>query len=456
MKRGSRYRERRRISQRVKAGTSWDFATPQGAPLPGTYKEWWREPQDTLSAASHYVKRCWDELHRRTYWQGAYADLLNKVRPLYREGGPLYIIEANNPWYTVQGFDQYMAMPSTAYGYAYEGGFLPSSFGPYQVSSLDMDAAGLLGPYKEPGDASPYGPEGWNKARPRPDTANAAQALYELKDLIPMLKKTAEGLKDIWNGLGGHPVYFSPKKVADHFLNHEFGWKPFLKDVKDLYGTYSDLDRRIAQIKRDNGKWTRRRRTVRRQIDQSTVVVETSPRVWPTMNSYLYKWKGSQYGRSSFYQETVDEIWFEGCFSYYLPAFDTDKQQKNDYWGYKFAQNATALGLRYSPALVYKVMPWTWLGDWFHNGKDVIDNINASAEDNLAAKYAYIMRKTSKRVVNDSQLWTVQGDVNLFWYQEIATKHREAASPYGFNLNWENLSPKQLAILAALGVSKFH
>jgi len=85
----------------------------------------------------------------------------------------------------------------------------------------------------------------------------------------------------------------------------------------------------------------------------------------------------------------------------------------------------------------------------------VIENINASAEDNLAAKYAFIMRHTSTRVVNDTTLYTVNGDKNLFWYQDIETKHREAASPYGFNLTWDNFSPSQLAILAALGISKF-
>jgi len=455
MKRGGRYREKRRLNKRVFVGNSWNFdpAHNKDVPNPGyTYSEWWRESNYT-AASSHYVKRCWDELHKRRHWRGDRAELLNRVRPLYTSGGPLYIIETNNPWFTVQGDDDYYASPSSAVGYAYKGGFVPSSFGANQISSTDLEAAGLLGPYASPGDASPYGAEGWNKARPRPDSANAAQALYELKDLPDMLKKTAEGLKDIWNFLGGDPVHFGPKHVADHFLNHTFGWKPFLKDVQDLYGNWTDLAGKIEQVKRDNGRWVRRRRTVRRQDTQTAVEISNTPAVWPSLSSYLYKWRGSSYGQTRHYKEIVDHVWFEGSFSYYLPAFDT--KPENEYWGHKFARSATVLGLRYSPALVYKVMPWTWLSDWFHNGKHVIENINASAEDNLAAKYAFIMRHTSTRVVNDTTLYTVNGDKNLFWYQDIETKHREAASPYGFNLTWDNFSPSQLAILAALGISKF-
>jgi hypothetical protein len=41
------------------------------------------------------------------------------------------------------------------------------------------------------------------------------------------------------------------------------------------------------------------------------------------------------------------------------------------------------------------------------------------------------------------------------WNRIIETKQRDKAeSPYGFNLKWESLSPFQLAILAALPISK--
>jgi hypothetical protein len=176
------------------------------------------------------------------------------------------------------------------------------------------------------------------------------------------------------------------------------------------------------------------------------------------MYTQLYNYDSR--GRSGFtncYQQLVDTIWFEGCFSYYIPSFDQALYDNADpvlQQLYAISQWARVYGFMISPSLLWKITPWTWLADWFGNAGHIIDNINASAEDNLHAKYAYIMRTTQKRVVNDTTLFTVNGNVNMFWSQYIETKSRDAASPFGFNLTWDDLSPTQLAILAALGMTR--
>lgn len=472
MKKPPRYRERGHLATRVYVGKSWNYVMPfQEIANPSyTLTEWWRDPS-VIAAARDKVERTWDETNKPVY-------LKFSGRKIYRSGGSFHNVKADNTaWFYVQGKRELRSAPLGQIGYRYSGGFVPTNFGPTQTYSTDMDAFGLL--YEpERGDASPYGPEGWDKARPRVDSANLLQYLYELKDLPGMLKKTAEGFKDIWNALGGHPINFGPKKVADHFLNHVFGWQPFLGDLRSMYGAYRDMDNRIAQVKRDNGQWVRRKRTIRKERVNGTSSYVNNPAVWPSLSSFLYKYKnpnnGNQYGYTNFYREEHNRIWFEGAFSYYVPAFDDSLRQPPksketdllgytgddwspiDDWVHKSAQYGTVLGARYSPAFVYKVMPWTWLGDWFHNGGHVINNITASAEDNLAAKYAYIMRQTQTFNVNDSQIWTLSaGDINCFWYQLLETKNRSPASPYGFNLEWPDFTPRQLAVLAALGISKF-
>jgi len=457
MKKGPRYREKRRLNKPLLVGTEWNYVPPKReTPDPAYTLSKYIRPANYTAAASTYSERCWDEIHKRSH--------AGDGRLVYKTGGPFYDIKSDNPWFIRQAADSYRSEPSTAVGYRYEGGFVPDSFGPDQLGSIDMEQAGLLS-YLNKGDASPYGSEGWDKARPSPESTNLAQQLYELKDLPESMKTTAKGFSDIWNALGGHPVEFGPKAVADHYLNHVFGWKPFLKDLSGLYDTYKDLDNRVAQVRRDNGNWIKRRRTVKREVVRGSVTYQNIPRVWPVLNGFLYRFKGSQFGYTNFYKEEVDDVWFEGCFSYYLPAFDPSLRRfppgdpslggRFDDWVHGMAQKATVLGARYSPALVYKVMPWTWLGDWFHNGSHMVNNLSAQLTDNLVAKYAFIMRHTQLRVVNDTQLWTVRGDKNMFWYQNIETKHRESASPYGFNLAWPEFTPSKLAILAALGISRY-
>jgi hypothetical protein len=52
----------------------------------------------------------------------------------------------------------------------------------------------------------------------------------------------------------------APKKVAEQFLNFQFGWKPFLKDMKDAHNVLSDFDAYVERIREHNGVWRKRTR----------------------------------------------------------------------------------------------------------------------------------------------------------------------------------------------------
>jgi hypothetical protein len=133
-----------------------------------------------------------------------------------------------------------------------------------------------------------------------------------------------------------------------------------------------------------------------------------------------------------------------------------------------YEEKANALlGTRLDPEVVYNLVPWTWLLDWFVNFGDVVANASAISSDNLVMQYGYLMRTTSvrKELTWPQGLWGRRptGQLASSWKQflptysqttSLVTKQRGKASPFGFGLNPSDFSPDQLAILAALGLSR--
>jgi hypothetical protein len=89
---------------------------------------------------------------------------------------------------------------------------------------------------------------------------------------------------------------------------------------------------------------------------------------------------------------------------------------------------------------------------------DVLSNISDHLEYGLVLRYGYIMEKTTI-----SYTYSCDRSIVLEDGQEITippitfvteTKVRRKANPFGFGLSWEGLSPIQLAIAGALGISR--
>jgi len=115
----------------------------------------------------------------------------------------------------------------------------------------------------------------------------------------------------------------------------------------------------------------------------------------------------------------------------------------------------TNYGVRISPSNVWRATPWTWLIDWGINVGRNLDRVSEYLLDGVVAKYLYLMHHQKQRFVLKQTLPFLTGTVVLEFYRDVETKQRkEAGSPYGFDSPWESLSPKKLAILAALGLSR--
>lgn len=411
----------------------------------------------TATLASGVVEKCFDELHGR---------------PPYNTGGPFIKIEylyTNAPCATgsikpAQGLTTppanypYPSKPDDIWVADYEGAFYPTnlpsvvSIAEKSISSHDDYRAGV-----NPNDLSSLGSRGYNKLRPKVEVAGLGQAIAEARDVPSMLKTSAKGFHEAWKSVGGRADgnLMSPKGAAEHFLNHQFGWKPFLKDLNDTYSLVSNYVSHLDKAMRLNDKW--QRRTFREAVDQShsKIFSETKERSSPTFKSYLAPGFTSQLQTTQLIVSLVTEteVWYEGQFKTYDPAFDMSREMDpNVRAGRQFLSLG---GMNINPTLLYKVTPWTWLIDWFANVGDNVQIAQDLATNSVVAKYMYLMRRTSKRYeYSIAQQWN-GGSVSGVAYDGITIKRRAtAASPFSFVLAPGGLSGTQIAILGALGLTR--
>lgn len=370
--------------------------------------------------------------------------------PPYRSGGALYIHSYNDPRRSASNIGVYPAKVSTL---KYEGGFgpylTPYGLGGFSnLGTLDNWCSNKPSGMDGYGDCSSQGASAWSKFKPNRSVADAGVFLAELRDVPRMLKTTAKGFSDIWRGMGGNMSGFGPKHVADHFLNTQFGWLPFINDLRKFYRAYKTLDSRLARIKRMNGQWEKRGGSF--SSGSTTVVVDKSMTVTahiPNLNSNWYS-PGAPAGSYERSVTTSQKVWFEASFKYYIPEWKFE----DDAW--KARTVAEIFGLEPNPYVVWEATPWSWLADWFTNAGDCLSNMSDGWAENLVAKYAFLMATTETvgKLSSTLNLWT--GHIQDTWLWTYSSKTRSPASPFGFGLTSSDLSARQLAILTALGISR--
>lgn len=279
-----------------------------------------------------------------------------------------------------------------------------------------------------------FGAEAWNKFKPAKPTLDLGVALAELREYPRMFDIQLRNLRDA-GGL---------------YLNAEFGWKPLLSDIRRFLRLTHNLQRRLTQLARNNGKWVR----VGGPVSSERTVLETWdvpipanlgwPHISPNPTGYFY---GARPSTAAGSQYVESEIWFSGCFRYYMPEFSQalDISPLN-------AATRRMYGLNITPSLLWNLMPWSWLVDWFTNVGDIMSNLSDVGVD-LVAKYAYVMGKYRHVAEQQSTGYYYDNDaVSVSIRRENVVKRRNAANPFGFGLSDKDLSVRQWAILTALGI----
>jgi hypothetical protein len=285
-----------------------------------------------------------------------------------------------------------------------------------------------------------------------------------------MLRTTSLGLKTTWelslkNALkGSHTTKsykkylimrdMAPKKAADHFINHNFGWVPFVKDVTAFCDVIINSNDIIDRISSENGKYVRRRATLVNDYKQTKVTSGTGMRVEP-FGAYI----DTLINGTPTWELWLEEVTLSnavGSFVYFRPEFDRTSVEYNSTINAVRRQLAIH-GVRISPSNIYKAIPWSWSIDWVTNVGKWVDHINDEFVDTMAARYLYVTHHRLQRYTLKQTVPFKTGGTRTFEFtRTVVVKQRKAANtPYGFGLTWDNLSPKQLAILAALGISRW-
>jgi hypothetical protein len=304
--------------------------------------------------------------------------------------------------------------------------------------------------------------DGWSdvafaKTRPRLEKAGAGIALAELRDVPRTIKSTARDLSDIWKVMGGSTTsrIMQPKRVANSFLNEQFGWVPMIKDIRDINHVYENQAKIKSQMTNENNRWIRRKATLLDDYQETKLGGEGGMRVSPAgdpVPSTLFRDGAAPHWE--LWEKKHSYITTSGSFKYYRPEFDATIPDYSSGWN-EIRRQMTMYGLRISPSNVYRATPWTWLIDWFSDFGSVMDRITDWGLDSISCRYLFLMRHDIRTVTLKQVLPMRTGDVTLEFDRVIDAKIRRGSdSPYGFGLSWNGLSPRQLAILSALKISR--
>ena len=282
-------------------------------------------------------------------------------------------------------------------------------------------------------------------SKPTNSVADAATFLGELiKDRLPAIPGITTWERKV------HALL----SVGDEFLNAAFGWLPLLSDIRSHADAIRRAQKVLRQFERDAGKQVRRQFHFDEHSSNDSILVGTNLSPW--VGEYGSTSLGEALGHGDVYRtrEISRKAWFSGAFTYYLPS-GYDSRNKMT----RYAREADKLfGTDITPEVLWELTPWSWAIDWFTNAGDVLSNVSDYVKYGLILKYGYIMETT---MVKDTYTYVSYGDGTSTYPVDVpplimtsTVKKRRKANPFGFGVAWDGLSPFQLAIAGALGLSK--
>lgn len=253
------------------------------------------------------------------------------------------------------------------------------------------------------------------------------------------------------------------RNAGSEYLNYQFGWAPLQSEVSDVVNAARHHRDIMKNYRHNEGRDVHRRFDFSPEVQQWEEELSPANAVLGVGSTYLFPGPPAAWRVTRVRKER--KRWFEGCFTYGGPS-------KADNFGRAigFGNEADAVyGLNLNPEVLWELTPWSWAVDWFTNAGDVISNVASFAAAGLVMRYGYMMEE------NISTYYTEYGDApwrvavnlnsspkqyapsrqgNCARGEVVVSKARVPANPFGFGVGWEGLSPTQLAITAALGITR--
>jgi len=233
---------------------------------------------------------------------------------------------------------------------------------------------------------------------------------------------------------------------SQEFLNYQFGWLPIVSSIEQFCNAVTNSHELIKQYVDRSDTRIRRRFHFPTESETATGTFYQPSSLAPlTSAGYFSNGYASE-------TRTVD-TWFSGAFKYHVPLGNTNWDKAE-----RFARFAKYLyGVRFDPDLVWSVAPWSWASDWFFNVGDVMSNLSNIGPYATVLEYGYVMQhiRHEQRVYHAPRPSLGCPPFLVPQFTKVTeTKYRDVANPYGFGVSYDGLSNIQLAILAALGLSK--
>jgi len=283
-----------------------------------------------------------------------------------------------------------------------------------------------------------------SRCRPTASGVDLSTALGELH---------REGLPHLSGSQTWRERTLRARDAGSEFLNVEFGWLPLVRDVLSFGSTVRDSRDIVSQYDRDVGRVVRRQYTYPEIRTKSSGVSATSKYPEGLTNlTQLNAWPGFHTGPVYYTSESVKRRWFKGAFIYGgVPGFVPTTPLT------EFGARADRLfGISLTPDVLWNLSPWSWAADWFGNVGDVLSTSSDMLSQGLVMRYGYMMENTINKYTYSHEGVSLYGEsirvppVSLV----VETKTRRRANPFGFGILWDGLSPTQVAILTALGISR--
>jgi hypothetical protein len=295
----------------------------------------------------------------------------------------------------------------------------------------------LVGSFGFPSEninAEAWGATAYDKLKPTRPTFAGLNAIYELREVPEQLRQR------FLPNLAG---------IGNYWLALKFGWEPLLNDIRNTVDFQRKAEKKLKWLLSRDGKPTR----------QSCTLLDTS--------TETPGWSGVNYGAlqpvlvTQYYAEEpsyiwkrtdTEKVWANGRFRFWLPSGPRDI-------AWKRRLMAELFGLYPSPKVIYNMLPWSWLADWFTNAGDCLSMLDTGVADRLCADYWYVMHEKTGTIHYDCKGKFYQQNGSTFELTASVNstqflKYRTAGDPFGFNVNPSGLSPMQWSILGALGLSR--
>lgn len=289
--------------------------------------------------------------------------------------------------------------------------------------------------------------------------------LGELREGLPKLIPRILSLKgkaDIARAAGGD------------YLNVEFGWKPLLKDLQEIYNILTNASEILAgrpiegaPVRRTWGLPATTEEFSLTGTGEGYFSLGTTFRANNPLSGNSVFWgtpgniNGGPSGPIGDWRASkvlTRRQWFVGSYITFFPlGFDPSSYED---------RLKALIDVRITPSTLWQLAPWSWLVDWALHIGDSIESNRLASDKLIHIHYAYAMEQTTCEVFTDFTVknYTIGSGDQLRTYRcapshnsvtSLTRKRRIRANPYGFTSGGLSaLKPNQIAILTALGLSR--